>query len=316
VSSATTSAAGSGLDLLGTIVLELPDRLTDVTSWHTHIPFAFWCVEALRPRVLVELGTHKGDSYSAFCQAVHALSLPTACYAVDTWKGDPHAGIYGDEVYLDLCRYHDPRYSAFSRLVRSTFDEAVSNFADGSIDLLHIDGLHTYEAVRHDFETWLPKLSRSAVVLFHDINVREGDFGAWRYWEELCSRYPLFTFLHGHGLGVLVVGPDAPEAAKRLASRDPQQASHVRSFFARQGNLVQARAERQRLEALSAELRQRLARVEETLAARDARVQELSTELAACTEKLAQALWEARHPWRTRLERLVHSVKRRGRRQR
>ncbi len=317
MSSATTSAAGSGLDLLGTIVLELPDRLTDVTSWHTHIPFAFWCVEALRPRVLVELGTHKGDSYSAFCQAVHALSLPTACYAVDTWKGDPHAGIYGDEVYLDLGRYHDPRYSAFSRLVRSTFDEAVSNFADGSIDLLHIDGLHTYEAVRQDFETWLPKLSHSAVVLFHDVNVRERDFGAWRYWQELCSRYPHFTFLHGHGLGVLVVGPDAPEAAKRLASCDPKQAIHVRSFFSRQGSVVQAWGERQRLEPLTAELRQRLAGAEETLAARDAQVQEVSTGLAACQAKLeqvsrdlAQAQSEARHPLRTMFARLLYSGKR------
>src|SRR5207237_355175 len=51
------------------LVFEQPRRLTDVDSWHEHIPFAFFAVAALRPRLLVELGTWKGDSYCAFCQA-------------------------------------------------------------------------------------------------------------------------------------------------------------------------------------------------------------------------------------------------------
>ena len=118
------------------------------------------------------------------------LHLQTACYAVDTWAGDEQAGLYGEEVYDEFSRYHDLRYATFSRLVRSTFDEALSHFADGSVDLLHIDGCHTYEAARHDFESWLPKLSSRGVVIFHDINVRERDFGAWRVWQEVSAGRP------------------------------------------------------------------------------------------------------------------------------
>jgi hypothetical protein len=88
-----------------------------------------------------------------------------------------------------------------------SFDEAVSRVPNGSVDLLHIDGFHTYEAVRHDYETWKPKLAEGAWVLFHDVDVREGDFGVWRFWDELKSRYPRhLEFNHSHGLGVIFTG--------------------------------------------------------------------------------------------------------------
>jgi GT2 family glycosyltransferase len=210
------------------LVFDQPRRLSDVDSWHEHIPFAFFAVAALRPQVLVELGTRKGDSYCAFCQAVQALGLPTRCYAVDTWKGDEHTGPYSPETLEELRAYHDPLYGSFSRLLQQTFDEAATHFAEGSVDLLHVDGCHAYEAVAHDVVTWLPKLSERAVVLLHDTNVRESGFGVWRLWEELSRRYPGFAFPHGHGLGVLAVGSrvdaeflDFLEAAERepLASR-------------------------------------------------------------------------------------------------
>src|SRR5512135_3088671 len=114
---------------LPSVVFETPLRLTNVPGWHGHIPFAFWCVAALRPRLLVELGTHKGDSYCAFCQAVDSLKLDCSCYAVDTWKGDEQAGFYGEEILKELRTYHDPRYAGFSRLLRCTFDEAAAQFA-------------------------------------------------------------------------------------------------------------------------------------------------------------------------------------------
>lgn len=181
-----------------------PRSLNFPNSWIGHLPFAAWIIRETSPKIFVELGTHTGNSYFSFCQSVAENHLPTKCYAVDTWQGDEHSGLYGEEVFGKVEDLNNRYYSKFSVLMRMTFDDAVSYFNDESIDLLHIDGLHTYEAVCHDFENWLPKLAPGAVVMFHDTNVRERAFGVWKLWEELKNRYPFsIEFTHSHGLGVL-----------------------------------------------------------------------------------------------------------------
>lgn len=201
------------------------------TAWAGHIPFAMFIISALRPRVFVELGAFRGTSYCAFCQAVKKVKTATQCFAVDTWQGDAHAGHLEQSVLVKLKAYHDPLYGDFSRLVESTFDDALDNFADASIDLLHIDGFHTYEAVRYDFETWQPKMSKRGIVLFHDTTVRERDFGVWKFWDEVKQNRPHFEFSHSHGLGVLFVGEDLPEDLQCLFAADENQTAVIRSFF-------------------------------------------------------------------------------------
>jgi glycosyltransferase involved in cell wall biosynthesis len=228
-----------------------PGRLTTTSAWHQHIPFAMYLIQALRPGTIVELGTHKGDSYCSFCQAVKELKLNARCFAVDTWKGDEQAGYFGSEVIEELRAHHDPLYGSFSKLMQCSFDEALSHFADGTIDILHIDGCHTYAAVKHDFHAWLPKISQRGIVLMHDTDVREGDFGVWRLWDEIKREYPHFEFLHGHGLGVLGVGKNQPACMRELFQASEEEIEAIRKIFFKLGERItlqiESEAERERL---------------------------------------------------------------------
>jgi len=183
-----------------------PKSINFPNSWVGHKNFGAWIIKTSQPKIFVELGTHSGNSFFCFCQSVSENSLETKCFAVDTWRGDPHAGDYDENVFLKLVSHNKNNYATFSTLLRMTFDEALNQFEDNSIGLLHIDGLHTYEAVKHDFETWLPKMEDGGVVLFHDINEFERGFGVWKLWEELKEKYPRnMEFSHSHGLGVLQI---------------------------------------------------------------------------------------------------------------
>jgi hypothetical protein len=221
------------------ICREQPLRIAPST-WVGHVPFAMFLVDVLRPSTIVELGTQYGVSYCAFCQAVKHLQLDTRCYAVDTWRGEDQAGPLTNDVLRELKQHHDPLYGSFSELIQSTFDDARDRFAAGTVDLLHIDGYHTYEAVRNDFESWLPKLSDRGVLLFHDIGVKTPGFGVWQLWDELKTRYPSFEFSHWYGLGVLAVGSERSARFQQLIKQANADASFA-EFFSRLGAKEAAR---------------------------------------------------------------------------
>lgn len=293
--------------------------------WHGHRWFAYDLIRFGRPRTVVELGTHFGVSFFAMCQAVQDAGLETELHAVDTWQGDPDAGEYGPEVreVFDEVRarvYPDVAVTAHQCL----FDEALPVFDDGSVEVLHIDGFHSYEAVRHDWETWAPKLAEGGVVLFHDIAPESG-YGSARYWSELSAQHPSLTFPHSFGLGVLFPkgtgryevlfdgrsGPVVPfyvERAghylRRIQVEDLEalavarydiieaQASAIRDrdeAIAAQGQMLEARWEV--MEAQGQLVRERDALILEqtaSIAARDQRIGQLEAELAAARAAAAE----------------------------
>lgn len=214
----------------------IPAKHIRGSAWLEHAPFAFWLMENLAPRTVVELGTHKGFSFLTLCQAVKEMDFDARIYAVDTWQGDKHAGYYSSEIFDALEAELRTLYPGIGVLIKSTFTEARPQFGKGSIDLLHIDGRHMYEDVLEDFRTWKDTLSDKGVVLLHDTCVQRDDFGVWKFWNEIEGSFPSFEFFHGNGLGVLVVGENAPSILLDLCNANSEEQLLTKQLYSRLGS--------------------------------------------------------------------------------
>lgn len=206
------------------------------SAWIDHLAFGYDIVACVRPALLVELGTHKGLSFFAFCQALQEHAIDGLAYAVDTFEGDAHTRAYDASVHDAVAAHSRDHYPGFAYIMRMLFSDALRHFSDDSIDLLHIDGCHTYEAVSEDFANWYPKVRPGGIMLFHDVQARREDFGVWKFWEGIRAQHETFTFNHGFGLGVLRKPgghrSSDPELLQLLFSgNDDQAAADLRAFY-------------------------------------------------------------------------------------
>lgn len=252
-----------------------------------HIPFLFGLADMLRPRRFVEVGTLRGASFLALCQAARKRGFATEGVAVSSWAvGEEARAEYRGafETFSFLVR----KYADFAGFLRMAHEDAAQRFQDGSVDLLHLDGFCEEEPLRAALEIWMPKLSGRAVVLFHDTHVRRQHFGVWRVWEDVASEYPAFGFPHGEGLGMACIGPAVPRALVDLcdaAQADRHLRTLLQQHFAFQGRLAaelfsrrydMARQDaRARAEGAQAEELSWLRQQAETLRAENAQLREM-----------------------------------------
>jgi hypothetical protein len=198
------------------------------SAWAGHIPFLFVLFRLIRPRTYVELGVYTGASLIAACSAANLFCPARSLFGIDTWAGDAHTGDYdGNAIFRDLNGYLLSNFPE-AQLIRSSFLEARGRFAAGSIDVLNIDGYHTYEAVKEDFVTWFSAMAPQGVILFHDIAVYDRNFGVHRLWGELKEKFVTIEFFHSHGLGVLFMDPSDVRLAQLL---DAFKRSQALSFY-------------------------------------------------------------------------------------
>lgn len=175
------------------------------TAWTDHIKFAQWLVQRKNPEVIVDLGVDFG--YSTFCFALPNIGT---VYGIDSFEGDPMSGVKSTYDYVkDRKRELGLNNVKF---IKGYFGMVARNW-DKPIDILHIDGYHTYQAVSSDFETWTKFMKEDGVVLFHDTCVREGDYEVYKFFEELPL--PKVNFTCSHGLGVVSTDEELIQEIKK-----------------------------------------------------------------------------------------------------
>jgi cephalosporin hydroxylase len=171
------------------------DWIEDIASaWKGHRLFAEWLTKNTKNDIIVELGVDYG--YSTFVFANSLKNTNGKIYGVDLFIGDSHAGQRNtyDSVIKKIKDYDVTNIE----IIVGDFTE-VSKVWDKQIDILHIDGFHTYAAVKNDFECWSKYVLENGIILFHDTAISW--FEIKEFFRELSGGYKLY-FTHSAGLGI------------------------------------------------------------------------------------------------------------------
>jgi predicted O-methyltransferase YrrM len=169
-------------------------------------------VAELRPRIVLEIGTAGGGTLFLFTR----VADPEAKIISIDLPGGPFGGGYprwkiplyksfskgGQKIYLLRRDSHDPR----------TLEEVKRILGGENVDFLFIDGDHTYEGVKRDFEMYSPLVREGGIIALHDIvpGLPENVGGVPKFWGEVKMKYKHLEIVEdwhqgGYGVGVIYV---------------------------------------------------------------------------------------------------------------
>lgn len=124
-------------------------------------------------KVVVEIGSYLGASATCFGAAV-VNDSEARVFCIDTWNND--AMTEGKMDTFSIFSSNTAPFRQVIRPVRGFSTEVTSQIKSETdhIDLLFIDGDHSYEGAKADWESYKDFLKPGAVVAFHDIGWATG----------------------------------------------------------------------------------------------------------------------------------------------
>jgi len=175
-------------------------------------------VASFKPRTCLEIGTAAGGTLFVLCR----VSDPRATViSIDLPRGRFGAGYH--PIKIPLYRSFAARGQSLHLLREDSHQPVtlcrVKRILRGRpLDYLFLDGDHTYEGVRQDFEVYSPLVRKRGIVAFHDIARFCGDSALAgskrcggevpRFWDEVktahkCQEIVSRPEVGGYGIGIL-----------------------------------------------------------------------------------------------------------------
>ena len=185
-----------------------PDQIVEEIS-----PF-LRLVQERRPRSVLEVGTCRGGTLYLLTRYAHS-EASLAC--IDLRLPDP-------ALLRSFARRRQRVTPIEGDSGAVATVQAVQALFPGPLDLVFLDGDHSYDGIKADFQIYAPMVRPGGMIVFHDIvednETRYGVItGGWsggvpRFWNEVKSGYRHLEFVKdrrqdAYGIGVLFA-PEAP----------------------------------------------------------------------------------------------------------
>lgn len=135
--------------------LTFEDYDNNIKGWMFPEQLKWLFNNAKRVNSIVEIGSYKGRSTHALLSGCEGT-----VWAVDPFKDFNNNEDYYPEFWKNVGGFKN------LKVLKMKSEEATKQFEDKSIDMVFIDGGHTYEEVKQDIELWLPKTKK--IICGHD----------------------------------------------------------------------------------------------------------------------------------------------------
>jgi predicted O-methyltransferase YrrM len=146
-------------------------------------------VQELSPKRIVEIGSSRGGSLFFFAH----FTNPERIISIDLPRGSFGGGypFWKIPLFKSLGKKHVIKLIRANSHSEETLGRLTTLIKGSQVDFLFIDGDHTYQGVKLDFQMYSPLVRKGGIVAFHDIVAHDPISGCEvdKFWNEIKKNY-------------------------------------------------------------------------------------------------------------------------------
>jgi len=170
-------------------------------------------IKEKKPKVMMEIGTLKGGSLFFFSRSIAKNAF---IISLDSFPDLKNKNLK-KYMTIKLLKKIPLKNQKFHLITNDSHSEnairKVKYLLEDKIDFLFIDGDHSYEGVKKDFEIYSPLVKEGGIIAFHDIKQfmsrKDPNSNVGKFWGEIKNKYKHMEFVENKnqidfGIGVII----------------------------------------------------------------------------------------------------------------